>query len=165
MIETPKIVTLKPQTTAKIYQVIPCSQIQQEMGKALGELKAAILAQGIAVTGPWFTHHLQPPGENFNFEIGFPVAAVVKASGRVQPGEWPAMSVARTVYHGGYQGLGGAWGEFMEWIEKNDHNVTDEIWERYLLGPESGSDATAWETELNRLLIEKRTNGNVNPVE
>jgi len=53
----------------------------------------------------------------------------------------------------------------MEWIEKNDHNVTDEIWERYLHGPESGSDATAWETELNRLLIEKRTNGNVNPVE
>jgi hypothetical protein len=52
MIETPKIVTLKSQTTAKIYQVVPRSQIQQQMGKALGELKTAILAQGIAVTGP-----------------------------------------------------------------------------------------------------------------
>jgi effector-binding domain-containing protein len=165
MIETPRIVALKSQTTANIYQLVPRSQIQQEMGKALGELEATIQAQNIAVTGPWFTHHLQPPGEYFNFEVGFPVAAVVKASGRVQPGEWPAMSVVRTVYHGGYQGLGGAWGEFMEWIKKNDHNVTNEIWERYLLGPESGSDATAWETELNRPLIEKRTNGNVNPVE
>ena len=36
------------------------------------------------------------------------IAAVVKASDRVQPGEWPAMSVVRTIYHGGYEGLGGA---------------------------------------------------------
>jgi effector-binding domain-containing protein len=153
MIETPKIVTLKSQTTAKIHQVIPRSQIQQEMGKALGELKTAIYAQGITVTGPWFTHHLQPPGENFNFEVCFSVAAVVKSSGRVQPGEWPAMTVVRTTYHGGYAGLGGAWREFMEWIEKNNYNVTNEVWGRYLRGPESGGDATAWQTELNRPLI------------
>jgi effector-binding domain-containing protein len=165
MIETPKIVTLKSQTTAKIYQVIPRSQIQKEMGKTLGELAAAIKAQGIAVTGSWFTHHLQPPGENFNFEVCFPVAAVVKASGRVQPDEWPAMTVVRTIYRGGYEGLGAAWGEFMEWIKKNDHNVTEEIWERYLLGPESGGDATAWQTELNCRLIGKRTDGNVTPEE
>jgi effector-binding domain-containing protein len=165
MIETPKIVTLKSQTTAKIHQVVPRSQMQQQMGEILEELKAAIQAQGIAVTGPWFTHHLQPPGENFNFEVCFPVAPVVKASGRVQPGEWPAMTVVRTIYHGGYEGLARAWGEFMEWIEKNGHNVTKEIWERYLVGPESGGDPTAWQTELNRPLIGGRTSGNVNPVE
>ena len=69
------------------------------------------------------------------------IAAVVKASDRVQPGEWPAMSVVRTIYHGGYEGLGGAWREFMEWIERNNYNVTNEIWERYLLGPEFGPES------------------------
>jgi len=153
MIETPRIVTLKSQTIAKIYQVIPRSQIQREMGKTIGELMAAIQAQGIAITGPWFTHHLQPPGENFDFEVCVPVASVVQASGRVQPGEWPAMTVVQTIYQGGYEGLGAAWGEFMAWIKQNGHNVTSEIWERYLVGPESGGDSTKWQTELNRVLI------------
>jgi effector-binding domain-containing protein len=153
MIETPKIVTLQSQATAKIYQVIPRSQIQQVMGKAFGELKAALQSQGIAATGPWFMHHLQPPGENFNFEVCFPVAAVVKPSGRVQPGEWPAMTVARTIFHGGYERLGEAWGEFMGWIEKHGHTVTKELWERYLIGPESVGDAAAWQTELTLQLV------------
>jgi effector-binding domain-containing protein len=155
VIETPKIVTLQAQTAAKIHQVIPRSKMQQEMGKALSELKAAIQAQGIAITGPWFTHHLQPPGETFDFEVCFPVSAAVQPSGRVQPGEWPAMTVVRTIYHGGYEGLGAAWGEFMKWIQSNGHNVTGEIWERYLAGPESGGDRSLWQTELSRTLIGK----------
>lgn len=153
MIDTPKIVTLQPQTFAKIHQVIPREQIRQVMGQAIGEINAAIKAQGLAVTGPWFTHHLKQPGEQFDFEVCFPVDRPVAPTGRVQPGEWPAMSVVQTVYQGGYDGLGAAWGEFMEWIERNGHHIAGDFWERYLSGPESGTDASAWRTELNCPLV------------
>jgi effector-binding domain-containing protein len=57
------------------------------------------------------------------------------------------------VYQGGFDGLGEAWGKFMEWIESTGHQPTEDLWERYLLGPESSPDPANWRTELNRPII------------
>jgi hypothetical protein len=45
------------------------------MEPGLGELMDTLKAQGIASTGPWFTHHLKMDPEIFDFEIGLPVSA------------------------------------------------------------------------------------------
>ncbi|HEY1986203.1 MAG TPA: GyrI-like domain-containing protein [Terracidiphilus sp.] len=150
MIERPQIVTTEAVTMAKIYARIPTSAIRQEMGKLVQELVGGIRAQNVDITGPWFTHHLHRPGEFFDFEVCMPVAAEVKAEGRMEPGVWPAMEVVRAVYPGGYEGLPGAWGEFMAWTQSQGVTISEEIWERYLIGPESGSDPAKWRTELNR---------------
>jgi effector-binding domain-containing protein len=100
------------------------------------------------------THHFRKPGEFFDFEVCVPVASEVKANGRVEPGVWPAMKVVRTIYHGSYDGLPSAWGEFMGWIASNDLKISDEIWERYLINPESESNSSKWQTELNRPINE-----------
>ena len=154
MIDTPQIVTTKPLKIAKIYAKIPTSAIRQEMGKLLQELIQSVRAQHIEITGPWFTHHFRKPDEFFDFEVCVPVAAEVKASGRMEPGVWPAMKVVRTIYHGSYDGLVSAWGEFMAWIDSNDLKISEEIWERYLINPESESDSSKWQTELNRPISE-----------
>jgi effector-binding domain-containing protein len=54
------------------------------------------------------------------------------------------------VYHGGYEGLGDAWGEFGTWIEANGYTPAADLWECYLAGPESNPDPANWRTELNR---------------
>jgi effector-binding domain-containing protein len=113
---------------------------------------AAIAAQGVAPAGPWFTHHLKVPDETFDFEIGVPVAASVAPAGRVQPGELPAATVARTVYHGPYEGLATAWGQFMAWIDARGHAPAPDLWECYVAGPEASPDPANWRTELNRPL-------------
>ena len=77
-----------------------------------------------------------------------PVAAV----GRVKAGQWPAATVARTVYHGEYEGLGSAWAELNAWITAQGHTTGPEFWEIYVAGPESSSDPATWRTELNRQL-------------
>src|SRR5688500_19227922 len=48
-------------------------------------------------------------------------AAPISAVGRVQAGQLPAATVARTVYHGSYEGLGDAWAEFGTWIDQQGH--------------------------------------------
>lgn len=158
MIDTPQIVTTKALNIAKIYAKIPTSAIRQEMGKLLQELIQSVRAQDIDITGSWFTHHFRRPGEFFDFEVCVPVASEVKANGRmelgVKPGVWPAMKVVRTIYRGSYEGLPSAWGEFMAWIESNDLTITEEIWERYLINPDSESDSSKWQTELNRPIRE-----------
>ena len=152
MLETPNIVETADQPTAVLHLTVPSREIRNVMGPGLGEVRAAVAAQGIAVAGPWFTHHFRRPSDVFDFEICVPVETGITASGRVQPGRWPAMKVARAVYRGPYEGLGAAWGEFDAWIAANGHSPLPDLWERYVVGPESGPDSTAYRTELNRPL-------------
>jgi effector-binding domain-containing protein len=94
--------------------------------------------------------------ETFDFEIGVPVNAPVSTSGRVQASQLPAATVARTLYHGPYEGLGPAWGEFDAWIAAEGHTPASNLWECYVVGPESNPDPTTWRTELSRPLTRLR---------
>lgn len=152
MLDTPQITQTSAQSAAIIRLTIPREEMPNVMGPAIGELKATIASQGIAPVGPLFSHHLTMPSDIFDFEVGVPVAAPVSANGRVQPGQLPAVKVARTVYHGGYEGLGSAWGEFMSWIAEHGHTPGPNLWECYVAGPESSPDPANWRTELNRPL-------------
>lgn len=153
MIDTPQITQTTAQLTAMIRLTIPRAEIRNVMGPGLGELRAAVAAQGIALAGPWFTHHLRMDPAIFDFEICVPVTAPVVAAGRVKPSQWPAIKVARTVYHGSYEGLSAAWGEFDAWIASQRLNPGPDLWECYLAGPESNPDPATWRTELSRSLI------------
>jgi effector-binding domain-containing protein len=82
------------------------------------------------------------------------VRSPVNPTGRVYATEWPARTVARTVYQGGYEGLGAAWGEFDQWILTHGHTPAGELWEVYEVGPESGPDASKYRTQLYRPFAE-----------
>lgn len=153
MLTTPDVTHVAPEHTAVIHVTIPRKDIQTVMGPGIRELRAAIAAQGIAPTGPWFTHHLRMDPTVFDFEIGIPVAAPVTAVGRVTPGSRPAMRAARAVYHGSYEGLGPAWGELDAWVTDTGHTPSWDLWECYVAGPESSADPTDWRTELVRPLV------------
>ena len=153
MIEPLRVITTTPQLTALIPIRVPRADIGKVMGPGLAELHAVVAAQNVAVIGPWFTHHVRNPGEVFDFEICVPVASAVAPADRVKPGQWPAMNVAQTTYHGGYEGLGGAWGEFIGAIKAAGHETADGLYETYAVGPESTQDPRAWRTVLSKKLL------------
>ena len=153
MIDTPRICQTAAQLNAIIHLTIPREEIRNVMGPGISELMATVAAQGIALTGPWFTHHLRMDPATFDFEISVPVASPVTAAGRVKASQWPAMKVARTVYQGAYEGLSDAWGEFNAWIAAQGLTPGPDLWECYVAGPESSPDPATWRTELNRPLI------------
>ena len=156
MIDAPEITRTAAQLTAIIHLTIPRTEIQAVMGPGIRELMAAVAAQGIAPSGPWFAHHLRMDPAIFDFEISVPVTVPVVAAGRVRASELPAAKVARTVYRGPYEGLGAAWEAFNAWITTSGHVPASDLWERYLAGPESNPDPASWRTELNRPLTEDR---------
>jgi len=152
MLDHPQIVQTEAQLTANIRLTIPREEIRNVMGPGIGELMAAVAAQGIAPAGPWFTHHLRMDPDTFDFEVGVPVTAPVAAAGRVKAGQLRATRVARTVYHGSYEGLAAAWAEFDTWIATEGHTAGPDLWECYVAGPEVNPDPATWRTELNRPL-------------
>lgn len=153
MTDSPSVTQSSAQPAAVLRLTIPRSEIRSAMGPARTEVLAAVAAQGVAVAGPLFSHHFRMAPETFDFVVGVPVAAPVAAVGRVTPGELPAARVARTVSHGPYEGLGAAWGAFETWIATEGHARRPDLWERYLVGPESGAEPSAWQTELSHPLV------------
>ncbi len=153
MLETPHLTRAEGQPAAVIRLTIPRSQIQAVMGPGIGELVAAVKAQGIGPTGPVFAHYHTMTPDSFDFDIGVPVCAPVTPTGRVQAGSLPGGLVARTVYHGNYDGLHGAWGQFMEWIAAGGHAKAPDLWEVYVKGPDANPDPATWRTELNQPLL------------
>lgn len=154
MIDTPQIVQTTALDAAVIHLTIPREQMQHVMGPAIGEIMSTLVAQNIRPTGPLFCHHLRMAPEIFDFEVSVPVSSAITAAGRVKPSQLASRKALRTVYTGGYESLGPAWGEFMDWIEKNGHQPADDLWEVYLVGPETSPDPANWKTELNQPLAE-----------
>ncbi len=154
MIDTPQLIQTEEQLTAVIHLTVPCAEISNVMGPAIAEIMSTIAAQGAAITGPCFSYHQKRPTDIFDFEVGFPVRQPITAAGRVKMSKLPAVKVVRTIYQGGYEGLGAAWGEFCKWIEAAGLNVQESLWESYLTDPESNPDPDTWRTELNRPLSE-----------
>ena len=152
MISTPQILQTKAQSAAVIHITVPRREMPKVFGPAVGELMAALAAQGVEPIGAVFAHHLKMSPDSFDFELGVKVAAPVIATGRVKPGELPAAKVARTIYSGPYEGLPSAWGEFNQWLNANGHEQAADLWELYSVGPQSTPDPAQWRTELNRPL-------------
>jgi effector-binding domain-containing protein len=154
MIDTPVVTRAKEQLTAMVHVTVPRSEIQSVMGAGIDEVRAAVTAQGIPIAGPWLTHHLKMDPNTFDFEICVPVKTPVSATGRVKSGKLPARKVARTVYHGGYEGLGAAWAEFASWIKSQGLKPAADLWEVYQTDPAVVKDPRDYRTELNQPLAE-----------
>lgn len=153
MIEKPQVVTTEPMQIASLHIETPHSEMQRVMGPGIGEAIGAAREQGVGPVGPWFAHHWSITAEGFNFDICIPVSSPVKATGRVQPAERPAMRVLRTIYQGPYEGLAQAWHEFDAWADQNGFRIATDLYECYLVGPESSGNPADWRTELSRPLV------------
>ena len=140
------------QPAAVVHLTIPRHEIGRVMGPAIGEVMAAVAAQGLPPTGPVFSRHFDIQPHSFDFEVGIPIAGDLAPVGRVRRGELPEARVARTVYQGPYEGLEAAWREFDARIVRAGHRPGRGVWECYLAGPESGDDPARWRTELNHVL-------------
>jgi effector-binding domain-containing protein len=154
MIETPRVLTVAAQPAAVLRLTVPWDEIAVVMGPGLEQVRAAVAAQGMTPTGPWFAHHLRMDPTTFDFEIGVPVETPIRPVGDVLPGELPAATVARTVYQGPFEGLASAWKEFDAWMSSEGHTPAPDLWEVYLAGPDVDPDPGSWRTELNRPLAE-----------
>ena len=153
MIEPPHLIELPARLTAIIRLTVPREQIQQVMDHNIQELLVAFAEQGVAPSGPLFTHHLRIDPKIFDFELGFPVTTAVapteaRVAKRMARHEGRADCLPRS-----YEGLAAAWGEFHAWIAANGHAPTIDLWQSFLYGPESNpTDPSTWRTALIRPL-------------
>ena len=69
MLSTPEIIQTTSQPAAVIRLTVPRSEMMKVFGPAVGELMAALAAQGVAPIGAVFAHHLKMSPDIFDFEF------------------------------------------------------------------------------------------------
>ncbi len=152
MIGEPEISQQPAYSAAVIRLDIPREAIGTEMPAAIAELRAALHAQAIEMTGPLFCHHLRLSKDRFTFDAGFPVSRAPSAAGRVRAVDFPAQRIAHVIHTGPYDELFRAWTAFEIWLQAARLTLGPTILERYVKGPESGAPPAEWQTELIRPL-------------
>ncbi len=117
---------------------------------ALGELRAALSAQGRIATGPAggiFSNALfsRARGEATMF---IPCEGTVRAIGRVAQRVVPAVELATLVHEGSHANVDLAYGSLATYVARHALAVEGPLREYYLVGPLDTPDETAWRTEI-----------------
>lgn len=148
MIDTPEIVLSQKRDIAVIPLEIARDEMQRAFGDAVKELMETLARQGISPSGALLARYFEITRDGFDFEVGVPVAENVETEGRVMASSLPEAKVARTVHHGDYEALPGAWEALGAWME--DRGLPRETggWETYIVGPDATDEASEWKTEL-----------------
>jgi len=135
------------QAVASVRDTVPISGIGQLFGEVFGYLGRHRVNPAGPPVGVYYDEEFRE--EEVDIEIAVPVAGPVPAGDRVKPGELPgAEEMACIVHEGGYDTIGGSYGQLMAWVEANGYRMTGPVREVYLRGPESGDDPSIYVTEI-----------------
>ncbi len=147
--EAPEIVEQPEQITMVVRAVVPMAEIADVFHRAFPALGAVAADQQSQLQSPAFALYHGAPGDTADLEVGFVTGAAVEPVGDVVVGFLPGGRIARTVYAGGYEGLGEAWAALFGWATSNDLEPSGEMWEVYLNMPTPDGDPADNRTELN----------------
>lgn len=131
-----EFVDLQEQPVAVVHGHTSITEIGDFLGRAFGDVVAAVERQGGTVVGPPFGRYRQATDGELDVQAGFPVAAPVTAEGSVRPGTLPGGRAARTLHRGPYDGVAAAYEAALGWVTENHCAVSAAPWETYLDAPD-----------------------------
>ncbi len=127
--------------TATLSATVAHDQVGEFVGRALGEVMAALLAQGRQPSGMPFARY-DLVDEGFAIEAGFPCDGPIEPVGDVHPSDLPGGEVVTTMHVGPYQEVAGAYRALEAWMAENGYQPMGAPWESYLDGPEVAEPRT-----------------------
>jgi effector-binding domain-containing protein len=149
--------TIDPQPIVSIRERHPMSEIPTFLGRGFGVLFGQLGRLGIPPAGPPFViYHAFGP-ETFDAEVCVPTQRVLDGTADgVTSRELPAVTVARTLHVGPYEGLATAYEALTDWIATHGTEATGPVRERYLNGPGDGAAPADYRTEIEMPVIAER---------
>lgn len=139
---------IEPQPVVSIRTTCKPAEIGPILGEILPEVFVYLDRNGIRPVGPPFTRYHGYTEENVDLEGGFPVAKPQPGAGRIESGELPGGTVARTIHLGAYEKLPEAHDALHRWIKEAGKEPVGPQWECYVTDPGKEPDPAKRKTEL-----------------
>jgi len=145
-------------TVVNVAKDYPMDRMAEIFDSTFTALFPALGEQGIQPVGPAFALHTRMPTDTVDFEVGIPVdrplpRATSSGDGlTLSPSRLPAGRIAIISHLGSYDGLGEAWGRFMQAVEDSGNQPALPFWEIYVSEPSPEADPSTMRTDLVTLL-------------
>ncbi|NUL45258.1 AraC family transcriptional regulator [Cellulosimicrobium funkei] len=152
-LEVPPVTTVVQTVTDS-----PMDALAEVFDSTFSALFPALSTHGLQPIGPAFSLNTRMPSDTVDMEVGLPVdrpleERVTAGSGiTLESSELPGGRIAIVSHLGAYDGLGDAWGAFMQAVAEAGHQPTLPFWEIYVTEPSPDQDPAAMRTDLVTLL-------------
>jgi effector-binding domain-containing protein len=136
----------------------PMANMAEVFDATFSAMFPALGAQGILPVGPAFSLHTRMPSDTVDMEVGIPVdqslaeATTTDSGILLKPSRLPAGRIAIVSHLGSYDGLGNAWGAFMQAVADAGHQPSLPFWEIYVTEPGPDQDPASMRTDLVTLV-------------
>ncbi|HWX33706.1 MAG TPA: MerR family transcriptional regulator [Steroidobacteraceae bacterium] len=137
-------------TAAAISEVVDVKDALSWYLGALGELRAALLAQRIVPTGTAggiFSNALFSHARG-QATVFIPCDGTVKEVGRVASRTMPPVELATLIHRGSHANIDLAYGSLATYVTTHALAVEGPLREYYLVGPQDTTDESQWRTEI-----------------
>jgi effector-binding domain-containing protein len=147
----PTIKKLEEMMVASTRQNLPV----WEIGKATRELSEYCEENGIDITGSPFAiyYDIEFDPDDADVEVCYQAVGPFANSGEVRNRILPGGRFATIVHTGSYERVGESYQQLFEYRQNKGERLIGPRREVYLVGPHSGKDASAYETELQFPLL------------
>ncbi|GAB91935.1 GyrI-like domain-containing protein [Gordonia rhizosphera] len=131
----PCIHTLPAWTAAGIRAVVPMSELPTVFPETFDKVARLVTAAGGMVVGPAYARYFGMPTDVVDMEIGFGIAAPVESEELVVTAH-PTRRAVIATHIGPYDTLAESYEKLMPWLESQDLDLDDSMFEFYDTGPE-----------------------------
>ncbi len=150
-------VELVPREILGVHEVVPLTDLTDFFSRAFQTSAMELARQGLIPAGPPVALYHGDVSESddgvdtVDVTAGFPIehqtVSTAPAPGTVVE-ELPGGEAAETVHSGSYDSLSATYSELTGWLARQQLTPGDEMWEEYLIGPESNPDPHTWQTRV-----------------
>ncbi len=149
-------VELEPREILGVHETVPLTELTEFFSRAFQAAAMELARQGLIPAGPpvALCHgdvSEEEGTDTVDVTAGFPIVhqsvSTIPAPGTVLA-ELPGGEAAETVHCGSYESLSGTYSELSGWLAREHLTPGDDMWEEYLIGPESNSDPHTWQTRV-----------------
>jgi len=135
------------QTIASVRDNVTTEGIAQLFGELFGYLGQLGLGPAGPPIGIYYDEEFQDGA--IDAEIAAPIAGPVPEGERIKVRELAGVDQAASIIHeGGYEDIGGTYGQLLKWIEANGYRIAGPVREVYVQGVEPGRDPSEYVTEV-----------------
>ena len=122
---------------------LPLDDLVEFMDESFTALGRAVEDGKFVPAGPGFSRYNSEFSTTVSLEVGFPVEVAFDEFLKVGDvtifgSELPTGRTAITTYRGGYDGLSGAWSDFVDAVIERGYGVGSPTWESYDVAPLPG---------------------------
>ena len=141
-------IELEPRTFVGLHDVVPMTELTDFFGRAYTVTGAEIEKQGVEQAGPPIAMYHGIPTDTIDITAGFPVNQPITPANGTVVATLSGGPAIETIHTGSYDSMTGTYNDLMTWLEEQHIAVPEDMWEEYLIGPDTEADPATWQTRI-----------------